>query len=36
MKKSRFNRLVDEGYSFINNVKSDGVVLFERAGKASG
>lgn len=35
MKKSRYNRLVDRGYSFIKNVKNDGVVLFERAGKVS-
>jgi hypothetical protein len=36
MKKSRFNRLVVQGYSFIRNVKNDGVILFERAGKVSG
>lgn len=35
MKKSHYNRLVDQGYSFIENVKNDGVVLFERAGKVS-
>jgi predicted nucleotidyltransferase len=36
MKKSRFNRMVVQGYSFIKNVNNDGVVLFERVGKASG
>ncbi|OPX59044.1 MAG: Nucleotidyltransferase domain protein [Methanobacterium sp. PtaB.Bin024] len=29
MEKSRFKRLVDQGYSFISNVLNDGVVLFE-------
>ncbi|WP_321421787.1 nucleotidyltransferase domain-containing protein [uncultured Methanobacterium sp.] len=35
MPKSRFKRLVEQGYSFINNVLNDGVVLFERTGKTS-
>jgi uncharacterized protein len=35
MKKSRFDKLAKEGYSFINNVLTEGVVLYERVGKAS-
>lgn len=35
MQKSRFKRLVKQGYSFINNVLNDGVVLFERTRKTS-
>lgn len=35
MKKSRFDKLANEGYSFINNVLDDGVVLYERVGEAS-
>lgn len=36
MKQSRFNRQVKQGYSFINNVKNEGVVLFDRTEKAFG
>lgn len=33
MKKSRFEKLAEEGYSFVNNVLTEGVVLYERMGK---
>lgn len=33
MKKSRFEKLAKEGYSFINNVLNEGVILYERMGK---
>ncbi|MEN4006007.1 MAG: nucleotidyltransferase domain-containing protein [Methanobacteriaceae archaeon] len=36
MKKSSFKKQTKEGYSFINNVLNDGVILYERVGKASG
>ncbi|MDO8869608.1 MAG: nucleotidyltransferase domain-containing protein [Methanobacteriaceae archaeon] len=35
MKKSRFDKMAKEGFSFINNVLTEGVVLYERVGKAS-
>lgn len=34
MKKSSFKKQTKEGYSFINNVLNDGVILYERVGKA--
>lgn len=36
MKKSRFEKLAKEGYSFISNVLSEGVILYERMEKTSG
>lgn len=35
MKKSRFDKMAKEGYSFINNILTEGVVLYERVGEAS-
>lgn len=36
MKKTYFEFLAKEGYSFVRNVLKEGVVLYERMGKASG
>ena len=36
MKKDHFEYLAKEGYSFVRNVLSDGVVLYERMGEAFG
>jgi len=36
MKKSRFEKLAKEGYSYINNVLNEGVILYERMGKTLG
>jgi len=36
MKKDRFDFSAKEGYSFIRNVLREGVVLYERMGKAFG
>ncbi|NYB28189.1 MAG: nucleotidyltransferase domain-containing protein [Methanobacteriaceae archaeon] len=36
MKKAYFNKLNSEKYSFIQNILSEGQVLYERVAKASG
>lgn len=36
MKKPYFNELKREGYSFIQNVMNEGLVLYERMAEASG